>query len=897
MSEHQEALALFERFLERHHAGTGSLAGLCAEHPQHAERFERWWRQLARAGEVGAPEPAGDASCFGPYRLLRELGRGAQGVVHLALDQRLNRQVALKLLPAHRALGADLGRRFAREAELASRLDDPRIVTIHERGEIDGTLFLAMRHVDGETLAAALARAQRAREGGAPRGAVRLAAWGEAAVGEKDAIARLVALFEQVARALHVAHEARLIHRDVKPGNVLVDRAGQPVLVDFGLARDLEEPALTVTGSLVGTPAYMAPEQLVASRIPLDARADVYSLAATIYECLAGERPFQGATQSELLQEILTAEPPPLRSRNRAVPRDLEVVVLTGLEKDRRRRYQTALDLAEDLRRVGAGEPIRARPAPPWRRWARSVARHPVGSAVTALLIASLCIALVASLAWVREAQRARTAFQRLDDGVLLAEARREAEALYPVHREHAARFAAWIARYPDPLRARLAAHRAELAALRDHALPADAAADAEARARHPLAAERARVAAEVAAYGRGLTPPFPPQEVVRPFVQWRHARWGARLEELDRQLATVRAWRFASPEQRAAHDALAALVAELEAFLAPDGLAARVAHDGAAALDPRRAPDAAAWAAVRERLGQDARFAKVTLPPQEGLVPIGRDPACGLEEFAVLGSGDVPGRGAGAAAPPGAAPGDALVLVLVPPGVIPGGDDGEDGGDPAILDAFFAGKHELTRGQWRRLFAEPAPGHDLFAAGACAGDEFPVDSVSWEAVTARLRRHRLAVPTEAQWEHAARGGSLGRHWWGIGQAPRTPPLPANLLDKSVRGDVGYDDGHALLAPAGTMRCNPYGLADVYGNVAEWCRESFLPLRRALERFEVEPGTGYRHVPSTGQRAVRGFSCTDHAQTAFERGLRHRVGAHESVPHLAVGVRVVRAVE
>jgi formylglycine-generating enzyme required for sulfatase activity len=657
---------------------------------------------------------------------------------------------------------------------------------------------------------------------------------------------------------------------------------------------------MTLTGDLVGTPAYLSPEQIAALRIELDRRTDIWSLGVTLHECLTLERPFEGATRDQLYQQILTAEPAPLRQRNPRVSRDLEIVVATALQKDRNRRYQTARDFAEDLRRIVAHEPIRARPPGPLARLARWTRRNPGLAAATALAFFGLSLGLLLSLAYVAEARRARTAFQRLDDVTLLAQARAAADSLYPILPARAAGFAGWVERHGAPLAARLPAHRAELERLRAHALPRDPAADERLRRASPLQGERAQMRAELEAYEVAEVPGENRRaEVVRHVLGWLADRSRARLDAIDAELAALRAWRFAALEAQAAHDALAALVADLERFTAPDGLAARIAREaGIAAAMATGGGSDADWAAAAARVRADARYRGQALARQPGLVPLGPDPDSRLEEFALFGSGAVPARDP-ATGRLATGPEHAAVLVLVPPGELrPAADELQP--EPVRLDRFLIGKHELTRGQWRRMFAEPPPNSDLVLAAGDPRDELPVDAVAWVVADRLLPRWDLCLPTEAQWEHAARGGSGGRHWWGDGLPPTGGAPPANIADASYvvatgqvrRLPVGYDDGHVLLAPIGVTLHNGHGLGDVYGNVAELCREPFagaLP----LGRFPFDAGDGLHRVPPTRQRVVRGGWFGAAWRTI---GLAERDGIPETVATVGVGVRVARRV-
>jgi serine/threonine protein kinase len=364
---------------------------------------------LRRGGSDGPPTHGLES--IGSYRLLKEIGRGGMGVVYLAEDTRLRRNVALKVLSPVFSSSHDLQKRFQREAAIASKLDHPGICTVYEAGEADGTPFIAMRYIHGETLEhwigearvaaglgerLALGTAGTPPQGPGPAPIVpRPALKKSTGAGTREEILRIVHLLERAGRALHVAHEASLIHRDIKPGNIMVTREGDPIVLDFGLARDEEGTgaSITQTGALMGTPAYMSPEQIAAQRIRLDRRTDVYSLGVTLYEALTLRLPFTASSRDSLYQKILVSEPDNVRRLNPAVPVDLKVVIDKSLEKDRERRYPTALEFAEDLRRVRDNEPVKARPVGPITRAARWMRRNP-GVAVPTLAFAGLVVVL-----------------------------------------------------------------------------------------------------------------------------------------------------------------------------------------------------------------------------------------------------------------------------------------------------------------------------------------------------------------------------------------------------------------------------------------------------------------------------------------------------------------------
>jgi tetratricopeptide (TPR) repeat protein len=308
---------------------------------------------------------------IGPYRVEAELGRGGMGVVYRALDEALARPVAVKVVRPD-AVGPAARERFAREARAAASVRYDHVVSVYGVGETpDGAPYLAMEHLAGPTLADLIRTRQR------------LAAREAAAVAA------------QVADGLAAAHAAGLVHRDVKPGNILFDPAtGRAKLADFGLARgDAVPSGLTAEGVVAGTPAYLSPEQ-ARGAAALDGRCDVYGLGVTLYEALTGEVPFRGAAHL-VLRQILEDEPRPPRQLNDAVPRDLETVVLQALAKEPGRRYPGAAEFAADLRRWLNGEPVRARPVGwPERAW-RWCRRNPRVAVLTGL-VAGLLLLLAA---------------------------------------------------------------------------------------------------------------------------------------------------------------------------------------------------------------------------------------------------------------------------------------------------------------------------------------------------------------------------------------------------------------------------------------------------------------------------------------------------------------------
>lgn len=288
---------------------------------------------------------------FGDYELLEEIARGGMGVVYKARQVTLNRIVAVKMILAGRLAGPDEVRRFHTEAEAAAQLQHPNIVAIHEVGEQDGQHYFSMDYVEGKSLAELA--------GGRPMPPVKAASY-----------------VRSVAEAVQHAHLRGVLHRDLKPSNVLVDESGRPRVTDFGLAKQVDRRLdATRTGAVMGTPAYMPPEQAAARRGEVGPASDVYSLGAILYELLTGRPPFRGESPMDTALKVLEQEPVPPRALNPLTPRDLETICLKCLEKNPLRRYASARELAEELGRFLDHEPIVARRAS-WARRAWSQARR-----------------------------------------------------------------------------------------------------------------------------------------------------------------------------------------------------------------------------------------------------------------------------------------------------------------------------------------------------------------------------------------------------------------------------------------------------------------------------------------------------------------------------------------
>lgn len=346
------------------------------------DRDLRSWRPEKR--QAGSPdslpfdEPKrdGDLASFGTYRILKLLGRGGMGLVYLAFDETLSRNVALKFLRPEFDL-PEIRDRFIREGRVAAGIRHDHVVIVFSVSQNNGELpYLAMEYLGGESLA-------------------------ERIDGKPMPIREAVKVIIQVADGLAAAHKSGLIHRDIKPANILFESGtGRAKIVDFGLARTENVLAgLTQDGTVVGTPHYLSPEQADPRNVKIDARADQYSLGATLYEALTGTTPFHG-TSLGVLHQVLNESPPTPRTLNRDIPHDLETICLKAMARERDRRYLTILAFRDDLQRWLNGEPILARPAGRIERSYRWMARNPLPVS----LIAAILIGLIASLAGWRHA-------------------------------------------------------------------------------------------------------------------------------------------------------------------------------------------------------------------------------------------------------------------------------------------------------------------------------------------------------------------------------------------------------------------------------------------------------------------------------------------------------------
>jgi eukaryotic-like serine/threonine-protein kinase len=343
-------------------------------------------------GPTSASTSDADQSMQVPgYEILEELGRGGMGVVYKARQPQLNRLVALKMIRQGDCASAEELRRFRAEAEAVASLQHDNIVQVHAIGEHNGLPYFALEYCAGGSLQQHLA-------------------------GQPQHPAVAARLLETLARATQAAHDNHLIHRDLKPQNVLLTATKVPKITDFGLAKRLDAPGPsgTKSGTIVGTPSYMAPEQASGHGKNAGPACDIYALGAILYDCLTGRPPFKSVTALDTAMQVIHHEPVPPAQLNPKVPRDLETICLKCLRKDPAQRYATALELAEDLRRFQAGEPIQAQPVGWWERLAKWARRRPALAALSGGLLAAplaLIVALVLAVLFTSDAlEQARQA-------------------------------------------------------------------------------------------------------------------------------------------------------------------------------------------------------------------------------------------------------------------------------------------------------------------------------------------------------------------------------------------------------------------------------------------------------------------------------------------------------
>ncbi|MBK7644803.1 MAG: protein kinase [Planctomycetes bacterium] len=692
---------LFERALEEcleafESGDASALEAVLGRHPAHAAQLRSQVERLHRLGLLGEDEnpPAPAPEELAGYRLLRRIGEGGMGLVWEAQDPKLQRRVALKMIRPEQLWFPGARERFRREVDATVRLQHPGIVPVHAVGEEGGVPFYTMELLDGCTLAEVL-RALEGRDPAQLTGADLARAIDAAvppregqergrggAVFEGSWVAACVLIARQVAEALEHAHGRGLVHRDVKPSNIAITRAGRAMLLDFGLARDPQADRMTRTGGQPGSLPYMSPEQAAGERV-VDARSDIYSLGLVLQELLTLSPMFEEESQEAMRRRILAGDLASPRARNRGVPRELEIVCRVATAREPGARYATAEDFAIDLGNVLAQRRIEACSPGALLALVRWIERHPRVSA--ALLTAvPLALASLGALAWTQK--RGRDEVLRLADVRRLADLDRDAHQLWPALPARVPDQERWLARAEDLL-SRSTEHEAALAALE----------------RAPGAQQTAEGAWQFAST----------EEL------WRHDT----LAELVQGLAGIR---------EPAHG----LIADVRARLA---FARSIEERSRTGAEARKLWDEAVRS-IADR-SQCPAYEGLALAPQLGLLPIGRDKDSALWEFAHLASGAPAERDSDGKLV--LKPETGFVLVLVPGGRFrmgsPTDPDDPDRDKQASEDEspahevelapYFLSKYVATIAQWERLSGKPQTDSPEISAGPL----YPASNISWE--------------------------------------------------------------------------------------------------------------------------------------------------------------------
>ncbi len=745
--------------VERMQTEVGSRAG---EHPASPVSTDAAMDLLARL----RAEP----QRFARYQVHEEIGRGGMGTVLSATDRDIGRRVAMKVLDdSARAtdpqLVEDRTRRFLAEAQVTGQLDHPGIVSVHELGlDAAGRVFFTMKFVRGRTLTDVLSLLAAREEG-----------WTET---------RVLGVILRVCEALAFAHSRGVIHRDLKPDNIMVGRFGETYVMDWGLARLLHEPPtegmqrrvpagsvlhtvrdvpgegadprlITADGVVIGTPSFMTPEQAEGRVAELSARSDVYAVGAVLYQLLTGEVPYvrHGAAHSPrtILAQVLAGPPTPILRINPEAAVDLVAICEKAMSRRAELRYASTLDLAADVEAYLDRRPVAAR-----RGLLHSlrlgIVRHRAVAVTSA--IALVTIVVLGALSLYRIADSRRLA-QRVAD-LMTAQALVEeaVSSLTPRAASRAVQTARWIDR-AQALLDRAPSYRDDLQQQRDPA---------------PLSAEELVTMVRL-------------------------------LQELGQHRETVQAdLRFCTT-----------------------------------LLEKPHGPELQRWQEVFARLAEDQRFASLDAVPQPGLLPL-RPNAARHWQFLLLGTGDEPTVDSVSGVYT-IGPATGVVLVLLPGGPQElGFADGQTNEQPrsAVLTPFLLASHEITQGQWQRAIGSNP-------ARRRSGTEFehfrfddrhPVESVSWYEATRFAALLWARLPSEDELEYAGRAGHPEQCWFDGRPADALRSME-NLRDEAYAhprdaGDfLPWNDGFPEHAPVGSFQPNALGLFDVGGNVSEWTSDYY----------------------------------------------------------------------
>lgn len=920
--ERIESVDALIRFHERFEAdrARGDVRGLMhylGMYPGHEESIGREYYRLVDLARKERARSAGSDLLDSRFRLDRVLGKGGQGEVWLARDTVLGRPVALKLGGPSFGAGTDRSR-LEREARVAASVEDPRICKIHGVGVADGHSYIVMEYVAGTTLADSFSARQ------SPFGS-----------SDPVDVLHVAKLFREIAAAVGLAHARGIIHRDLKPSNVIRKADGSPVILDFGLARIIDDrDRMTLTGDVIGTPGYMSPEQIDGRNRIVGPHSDVFALGVMLCEALSLRHPFEAPSDVERRARVVRGDFIAVRNLAPWVPPLLATIVETAIEHDPARRYSDASRLFADLTAYLENRPISARPVSTLRRAAMFARRNRsrIARVGAALVIAALVFAFF-DASRRTDVERGRRQLEEL--GARLDAVHREYDELWP--RDDASvdvmqRWCDEVAELRTEL-PRLVRRRDELRA--EFAMPASV--EDERSRIGAIEASIVALEAELEALESQLAI-FDgwPDSDDRPYspkarLEADRARLRQRIDALEREKASPRvSWRFEDDDCAAEHDAICDRIARIEALDWEGSTDANViamtkrlawTRDLAAR---RSGTDREIWSAVIEEIRDPTKnpvYRGLEIVPQFGLVPLGKDEESGMFEFAHLPSGrawDPPVATASGRlkrkfddARPWSS---GIVFVLVPGGEFRMGQAREETG-PLLtldwkehetpvhrveLDAFFIAKHELAQEQWVAFVGGNRSTYEIGKPvppdGSIALFGLPVETVRFDEVRTVLGRFGLDLPTEAQWEYAARGGAIGK-WFAYGENRESFASGENVADRSYfavqgmakeREDTMIGDPYPLTAPIYAGKVNGFGLVNCGGNVFEMCRDGYR-----LYHFPIVDREGLRGIVEEDV-VIRGGSF----ETAF---WATRVAHRDSMPRdqlrRDVGLRPIRRLE
>jgi serine/threonine protein kinase/formylglycine-generating enzyme required for sulfatase activity len=830
------------------------------------------------------------------YRIEGEIARGGMGKVVNAWDGDLRRHVAMKVVLDEEKNGAadNSGRvrrlaRFLEEAQITGQLDHPGIVPVHELGlDAEGRLYFTLKLVRGRDLRAIFGLVRTGAEG-----------WNQT---------RALGVLLRVCEAMAFAHERGVIHRDLKPANIMVGRHGETYVMDWGLARVLGEedprdlrvatstpsashvgsdrydashetpgsPLLTVDGEVIGTPQYMPPEQAQGELERIGPASDVYALGAMLYELLAGKAPYLAGSgrvsPQAVWRWVIDGPPTPIGKLALKQPAELIAICEKAMSRRIEKRYPDMSELAEDLRAYLEHRVVRAYRTGALVELKKWIERNKIAAALSILL--ALVIAGAGYVSAGLERARQRERLERLARAHV-----EDAERSWPIDPSSVPAMKAWLDEAGAMVRS-LPGLESELADLRSKGHELDESEWQDLREKSPLRQAmqnedyyirifpaRIEEARKILEAGGGDENGIS-QAKERKLVFERELPLAKeRKEELNRQFRRGRGWRFDDPDEAAREMRLAGLVADLADLARPEvGWIARVQknldqarHLEEQTIDAMQSKWAEARASIADR-SDCPDYDGLKLEPQIGLVPLQRDRESGLWEFWMPVSGAKPElvEKRDGTTEWRVEPETGIVLVLIPGGEATIGAQKADRYAMPVdvhhvrLDAFFLSKYELTQEQWERLGGgRPStfPAGHAYKAGPPITATHPVESINWETTRRRLALWNLEIPTEAQWEYAARA----RGTQPLGEAEdlkaydkmledresteglETPLYRINCADLSYHDGSGqteflnyepnHRDGWVLHGPVDHMERNLWGLYGTLGNVSEWTRD------------------------------------------------------------------------